>query len=528
MERPCRVYLYRGFESRPLRCMINFQAERLRRLPQKPGEIWQGGITRLPLWVRADEDGLPDPVRSWAAGWVSLHTRAVFLSEGYTETDGQSDALLDALVDLAYDKKQAGYRPGKVQVCDPALAASLHEKLQGSEIAVELIEKSFLLDRTLMDAAEASRPYYPMPCGPMDTEGVTVEMMRAYAAAAAEFYRARPWELLANDDLIVLESPKVEPGLRHVCVLGASGEMIGLGFHQSRKDFERYASYPYSDSDWVMHGRHWYLRFEPITGISYGDVDLWERYDLPVAGPNAYPFAVCNEVGAANHRPGPAELAFLEGFMRALAQSTEKDFDSGRWSRQVDTFADPMKFVFTLPDVLAREKPRDPTLPLASPLVMDRIAAHMERAMEGREFKTREEYEAFIQAHFLGKKIEDFVPQTSLEKAQDIVFRAYSVMGRRQIHMARKALGVDPNCADAYILLAERTPLPDKQLEYCTQALQAAERTLSPDVFEKKAGHFWEAIETRPTCAPGSSWPTASTKWAGSRRRASTSANCCG
>jgi len=477
--------------------MINFQAERLRRLPQKPGEIWQGGITRLPLWVRADEDGLPDPVRSWAAGWVSLQTRAVYLSEGYTEPDGQTDAMLDALVDLAYDRKQAGYRPGKVQVCDPAIAETLREKLQGSEVAVELIEKSFILDRTLMDAAEASRPYYPMPCGPMDTEGVTVEMMRAYAAAAVEFYRARPWELLANDDLIVLESPKVEPGLRHACVLGASGEMIGLGFHQSRKDFERCA-YD-TTSDWTMYGRHWYLRFEPITGISYGDVDLWERYDLPVAGPNAYPFAVCNETrGTSNHRPGPAELAFLEGFMRALAQSTEQEFDSGRWRKKVDTFDEPMEFVFTLPDVLAKEKPRDPKKPLASPLVMDRIAAHMERMMEGKDFKTQEEYEAFVRANFIGKKIEDFAPATSLEKAQDIVFRAYSVMGRRQIHMARKALGVDPNCADAYILLAERTPLQDRQLEFYTQALRAAERTLAPETFEEHAGDFWKVVETRP------------------------------
>lgn len=120
--------------------MINFQAERLRRLPQRPGEIWQGGITRLPLWVQADEEGLPDPVRSWAAGWVSLQTRAVFLSDGYTETSGQAEALLDALVDLAYDEKQAGYRPGKVQVCEPLLAECLIKAARLEEAADHLRE----------------------------------------------------------------------------------------------------------------------------------------------------------------------------------------------------------------------------------------------------------------------------------------------------------------------------------------------------------------------------------------------------
>lgn len=476
--------------------MMNFQAERLKRLLQRPGETWQGGITRLPLWVRADEEGLPDPVRSWAAGWVSLQTRAVFLSEGYTEPAGQSEALLDALVDLAYDKKLAGYRPGKVQVCEPVWAEFLRSQLQGSEITVELIPKSFILERSLTDAAEASRPYYPMPCGPMDTEGVTVEMMRAYAAAAAEFYRAHPWELLANDDLIVLESPVPDPVLKNICVLGAQGEFTGLCFHESPETVQRCA--PSQGPQWMMPGRHWHLRFDPITGISLGDVDLWERYDLPVAGPNAYPFAVCYETEGPYRRPGPMELAFFEGFMRALAQSTEQEFDSGRWTKHVDTFDAPMTFVFTLPDVLAPEKPRDPRLPLASPLVMDRVAAHMERAMEGKDFKTPQEYEAFVQENFIGKRIEDFVPETPLEEAQDIVFRACSVKGRKQIHMARKALAVDPNCADAYILLAERTPIRDQQLEYYRQALQAAERTLAPEVFEKDAGRFWQVIQTRP------------------------------
>jgi tetratricopeptide (TPR) repeat protein len=321
-------------------------------------------------------------------------------------------------------------------------------------------------------------------------------MMRAYAAAAAELYRARPWELLDNDDLIVLESPVPDPVLKHVCVLGARGEFTGLCFHESPATVQRCACN--QDSQWMMPGRHWHFRFEPITGISLGDVDLWERYDLPVAGPNAYPFAVCYETKGPYRRPGPMELAFFEGFMRALAQSTEQDFDSGRWTKRVDTFDEPMEFVFTLPDILAPEKPRDPSLPLANPLVMDRVSAQIDRLLANQDFKTKEEYEAFMQANVLGKRIEDFVPETSLEKAQDIVFRAYGVKGRKQIHMARQALAVDPDCADAYIMLAERTPLQDKQLEYFTQALQAAERTLAPEVFEEHVGKFWQVVETRP------------------------------
>ena len=49
--------------------MTNLDVERLKRLPIKPGETWQGAIVRTPTWVK--EEGGP-PYRPHVPMWVSV------------------------------------------------------------------------------------------------------------------------------------------------------------------------------------------------------------------------------------------------------------------------------------------------------------------------------------------------------------------------------------------------------------------------------------------------------------------------
>ena len=44
----------------------------------------------------------------------------------------------------------------------------------------------------------------------LDTKGVTVELMWAFADAASQFYRAKPWLHLTDEDLIEVESPFID------------------------------------------------------------------------------------------------------------------------------------------------------------------------------------------------------------------------------------------------------------------------------------------------------------------------------
>ena len=55
--------------------------------------------------------------------------------------------------------------------------------------------------------------------------------------------------------------------------------------------------------------------------------------------------------------------------------------------------------------------------------------------------------------------------QSPLELAQEIIYHAFKVEDKaRRIALAKKALIVSKECADAYVLLAEETPWLDESL----------------------------------------------------------------
>jgi tetratricopeptide (TPR) repeat protein len=94
----------------------------------------------------------------------------------------------------------------------------------------------------------------------------------------------------------------------------------------------------------------------------------------------------------------------------------------------------------------------------------------------------------------------DVEEETPLRKAQDIIYDAWEVTDpKRRIEMARKALETSPDCADAYVLLAEETASSlSEGLHLYRQGVEAGERALGREAFEEEVGHFWGILETRP------------------------------
>ncbi len=64
--------------------------------------------------------------------------------------------------------------------------------------------------------------------------------------------------------------------------------------------------------------------------------------------------------------------------------------------------------------------------------------------------------------------------------------------------MARKALELSPDCADAFVLLAEDASSTEQARDLYAQGVAAAERALGPAIFADEVGHFWGIISTRP------------------------------
>ena len=138
--------------------------------------------------------------------------------------------------------------------------------------------------------------------------------------------------------------------------------------------------------------------------------------------------------------------------------------------------------------------------PIHNRRAMEKTMLQLGRLLDEQEFETIEEANAFLQ-QFIGVKD---IPQsstslTSLEQAQEKMYEAWEASGKRRVKLAREALEISLDCADAYVLLAEETTrTPEEAREFYEQGVKAGERALGPEAFEEETGEFWGILETRP------------------------------
>jgi tetratricopeptide (TPR) repeat protein len=88
---------------------------------------------------------------------------------------------------------------------------------------------------------------------------------------------------------------------------------------------------------------------------------------------------------------------------------------------------------------------------------------------------------------------------TPLAQAQALLYRAFEEPDeQRRVRLAKHALEICPDCADAYVLLAEHATSRKEALRLYEHGVAAGERALGAEAFERDAGHFWGLLETRP------------------------------
>ena len=91
------------------------------------------------------------------------------------------------------------------------------------------------------------------------------------------------------------------------------------------------------------------------------------------------------------------------------------------------------------------------------------------------------------------------VPATPLHQAQQVVYQAFGAQDpQERVELAKKALDLCPDCADAYVILAENAPTREESFDYYEKGVAAGERALGPEAFQESVGHFWGQLETRP------------------------------
>ncbi|MCP4708991.1 MAG: hypothetical protein GY869_10225 [Planctomycetes bacterium] len=477
---------------------INFQMERLKKLTVVQKETWQGGFIRAPGWVTGEEQ---KPYRPWMIIWLSIPTKLAHHSEPVLPKEKDLVPAFNTLVDFACNQELAGYLPGKIEVKDTALAEYLEGAL--AELGIKVVQRQRLisLERLIDDMVESVCDGPQVP-GSLRTKGVTIEHMRSFAEAAFEFYLAQPWRHLDDEDLITIEHPIVDNSLRYVSIMGSGGQTYGLSFFDSQEQYN--SMFKIKPQDFFAHNEQvWSMIFDTITELPLDDADLWEDYDLPVAGDDAYPVACSFGRQGKFRRPGVNILTFMEGLMRALAQTTEEQMDAGPWEILVETFKGPMTFKLVLQDLLEPGEKKTSDQAKARNGMPDRRALErnitdLHKLLEDHEFENVDQINQFLEQHVQQGDIPHKEPTTPLEKAQDLAYQAFDAQGRKQLLLARQALEICPDCADAYVLLAERTPDAQKAQDLYLEGILAGERALGKEFFEQEAGRFWGLVETRP------------------------------
>src|SRR6266545_4025703 len=263
----------------PLTVPLSLALGRYKQLPQRAGEVWQGGLVRLPVWIDHPTDPDGEPFRPTGALWVSLRTGLIHIDLPKDRVTASAEFALAALLEFGLKSlKGLDGRPARVEVPDPVLRGALAEVIGRMSTSVAVVDDMPAVREVLNNLEEEAAGGRRFP-GLLESSGVTPDRLRAFAEAAAAFYAARLWEHLANEDLIVVESDGVPAAMRHVSVLGQGGQQFGVSFFESREAFERVLDPAGAGRD---ADRAYGVTFGPLDELPFADVDAWLDHALPV------------------------------------------------------------------------------------------------------------------------------------------------------------------------------------------------------------------------------------------------------
>ncbi len=119
--------------------------------------------------------------------------------------------------------------------------------------------------------------------------------------------------------------------------------------------------------------------------------------------------------------------------------------------------------------------------------------------MQDKEFASLEEANAYLQTVVKEGGPPPAPADTPLKQAQQIAYDAMGATGSRRVMLARRALEISPDCADAWSMLAaDEAKSLKRALRYARKGVAAGKRALGEKFFEEEVGNFWSIVEARP------------------------------
>jgi hypothetical protein len=294
--------------------------EDLLSLPVEPGEVWQADVRRVPTWI-TDEG---EPYRPWMAAVIN-RTDDLVLAHLMTPERPPAEWLWEAVVQ-AMRRPVIGepHRPGAIEVGSTEHGEALLPKLDRAGVECVVLARLEELDSALESLAQYSTGQGAPP-SLLDGPGMKPSQVASFYAAAAEFYRRKPWQQVPSDTIIKVECDKFQSGPWYTVVMGQSGVEQGLAIYEDLTALQAMIVGDASEEENTRGMSALSMMFSEVFDISFRDLDAAEKHGWTVAGPEAYPLVIRVNPGLAIRPPLVWELELLEGCLRTIPEFlTEK------------------------------------------------------------------------------------------------------------------------------------------------------------------------------------------------------------
>lgn len=131
------------------------------------------------------------------------------------------------------------------------------------------------------------------------------------------------------------------------------------------------------------------------------------------------------------------------------------------------------------------------------PMPTEQVLQEALAEIQGGNFETIDEINEFLNNKLMNPSPKK-EPKTNKGRAQQLVYDAMEATGHRRSKLAQEALTLDPNCVDAYVILAENADTDEEAMMLAKKGMETGEKELGKAFFKDNKGHFWGLLETRP------------------------------
>ena len=248
-------------------------------------ETWAFGIFHPPIWI----DSGATPQRHYMLLVLNADQGTILGHQLLSEmpsTKELGDALRATMMQPAIGEPRRANKllidPKAHAILGQAFVTAVEEEVPGVRLLVGDGGLKSAFDDLVADMLVHGQP---LKASLWESARGDEDLLASLYFALANFYRAKPWKMVAGDQFIRVTNEAWEIPDRAACVMGQLGQSLGLALLDGVETVEEMLG----GNERAMAGRSVSLEFgEAFEAMP---VDLWyhERMGFELAGPEAYP-----------------------------------------------------------------------------------------------------------------------------------------------------------------------------------------------------------------------------------------------